>query len=725
MKLLTTLLPVFTASLLMAQNQGDTLKIKNLEGVTITTYRQEQTLKQLPEVNETYIIGGRKSEVINVQDLPANLSEKTGRQIFAKIPGAFIYDMDGSGNQVNLATRGLDPHRSWEFNIRQNGVMTNSDIYGYPASHYSMPMEAIKNVELVRGTAALQYGAEFGGMINYVIKTADTTRAVSFESINTAGSFGLFSSYNALGGKIGKLTYYAYYHRRTSDGYRDNSRSESEAQFVSLNYDFTKNLSLRAELGRSNYIYQIPGPLTDSMFMENPRQSTRSRNYFNPDIYVPSLTLHWQISERTTLNWIVSGVFGERSSVQFEGFADKADVIDPLTLQYKNRIVDIDRFESKTSELRLLHHYQIGSKKNVASAGIRYFDNDMHRRQQGKGTTGTDYDLTLTGDFGRDMYYRSNSIAFSVENMIYLTSKFTVSPGFRYEYGKTDMLGYISYLDPQDIPNEIKHRVPAFGLNLQYKFDDYSRVYAGISQAYRPVLFKDIVPGSTLERANKDLKNAFGYNAEIGVSGRLKEWLKYDLTYFQIQYNNRLGNLVLTDGNTSYIYKTNIGNSRTNGVEFYTEVTPFKTRTTMISFFTATAWMNAVYDDAQLAVGSENADVSGNKVESVPEWISRSGLSFAYKTFKANLQYSYVGETYSDPTNTETPTANGAKGIVPAYGVWDLNMSVAFGGHLLLRAGINNLFDKQYFTKRPLFYPGPGVWSSDGRGVVVSLAVKI
>src|SRR5690606_11534675 len=122
MKLLTTLLPVFTASLLMAQNQGDTLKMKNLEGVTITTYRQEQTLKQLPEVNETYIIGGRKSEVINVQDLPANLSEKTGRQIFAKIPGAFIYDMDGSGNQVNLATRGLDPHRSWEFNIRQNGV---------------------------------------------------------------------------------------------------------------------------------------------------------------------------------------------------------------------------------------------------------------------------------------------------------------------------------------------------------------------------------------------------------------------------------------------------------------------------------------------------------------------------------------------------------------------------------------------------------------------------
>lgn len=70
------------------------------------------------------------------------------------------------------------------------------------------------------------------------------------------------------------------------------------------------------------------------------------------------------------------------------------------------------------------------------------------------------------------------------------------------------------------------------------------------------------------------------------------------------------------------------------------------------------------------------------------------------------------------------PTANGARGIVPSYGLLDLNFSFRFADHFILRAGVNNLFDKQYFTKRPLFYPGPGVWSSDGRSVVVSLGVK-
>lgn len=706
---------------LSAQVNQDSLKNVQLKQTTVTAYKQDQSVKALPGVHQTYIIGGRKSEVINVQDLPANIAEKNGRQIFAKVPGVFVYDMDGSGNQVNIATRGLDPHRSWEFNVRQNGVVINSDIYGYPASHYSPPMESVKNVEMVRGTAALQYGAEFGGMINYVTKTADTTRAFSFETMNTVGSFGLLSSYNAVGGRKGKWTYYGYIQRRTSEGYRDNARSTSEAQYVNIQYQINRRMNLTMELGRNNYVYQLPGPLTDSMFFANPRQSTRSRNFYQPDIYVPSIHFNWQISDRTQLNWIVSGLYGSRNSVEFEGFADRADAVDPATNQWRNRVVNIDNFDSKTSELRLLHHYQIGRFKNVVAAGIRYFNNDMHRRQQGKGTNGTDFDLSITGDWGRNMWYRSESIAFSVENMIYLTDRFIVSPGFRYEYGKTDMTGFISYLDPQDIPNRIDHNIPALGINTQYLLTENARLYAGISQAYRPVLFKDIIPGSTLERANKDLKNAFGYNLELGSSGRLRNVLKYDITLFRVQYNNRLGNIVVNENGTNYILKTNIGNSYTNGVEFFAEAYAYRSPISQVSVFSSTSFMEAKYQDAQLAVGTENRDISGNTVESVPRWISRNGLNAAYKKWNGVLQYSYVAESFSDPLNTVEPTANGARGIVPAYGVWDFNMSYRVFPNLVLRAGVSNLLDHQYFTKRPLFYPGPGVWSSDGRGWNISM----
>lgn len=719
------LVSAFCLFIFCVNAQDDTIRVRTLDDVIIKSYKQPVIAKNLPDVHGTYIIGGRKSEVIETQEISANIAEKTGRQIFARIPGAFIYDMDGSGNQVNFATRGLDPHRSWEYNVRQNGIMINSDIYGYPASHYSPPMEAIKNIEIVRGTASLQYGAEFGGMINYVLKSPDTTRKIGFESINSIGSFGLLSSYNAVGGKIGRLTYYSYYHRRVSDGYRTNANSDAQGQFVGLQYNFSEKLILKAETGRSQYLYHIPGPLTDSMFYNNPRQSTRSRNYYSPDIYVPSFVLQWVPNINTQIEAKLSGVFGYRNSVEFEGFANRNDVIDTLTNQYKHRVVNRDKFNSKTAELRLIHHYQLRNIKNVLSASTSYFHNNMQRRQQGKGTTGSDYDLTIEGNWGRDLEYATRSIAFTIENLTYITPHFSVSPGFRYEHGKTDMTGTISYLDPAQIPNRITHDIPLFGINAQVKFNNSNRIYGGISQAYRPVLFKDIIPASTLERANKDLKDAFGYNAELGINGTLSDFMKFDITLFRIVYKNKLGNLLLTEAGSSYIYKTNIGDSETNGIEFFAEIMALQTRSTYISLFTSTSLMQAKYRNAFIAVGNENKDISGNEVESVPRIISRNGLNLGYKTIRFSFLYSFVSETFSDPTNVEIPTANGAKGIVPAYGIFDLNCSIRLTDYVFVRAGVNNILNKQYFTKRPLFYPGPGVWSSDGRSMMVSIGIRI
>ena len=697
-----------------------------LENVNIAGYRQNQTVKQMNDIHLGFIYSGKKNEVINLVGLPANIAEKTGRQIFAKIPGAFIYDMDGSGNQVNIATRGLDPHRSWEFNVRQNGVIINSDMYGYPASHYSMPMEAVKNIELVRGTAALQFGAQFGGMINYVLKTPDTTKTLSFESINSAGSFGLLSTYNSIGGKKGKITYFGYYHKRISQGYRDNSKSNSDGQFISIAIDLKRNMSLRFELGRSNYLYKLPGPLTDEMFKTNPRQSTRDRNYYSPSIYVPSIFWNYKLTPDTEIYWTISGLYGDRKSVLFEGFADKRDQLNTTTNQYAHRIVDIDEFNSRTSELRIEHHHKLADKKNVIVAGIRYFNNNMNRRQRGIGTTGTDYDLTVEGDFGRNLNYFSRSVSFSIENMIYLTDKFSVSPGLRYEYGQTDMTGYISYLDPDDIPNVIKHRIPSLGMSMQYKVDGNNRIYGSFSQAHRPVLFKDVIPGSILERANKNLKNAFGYNAEIGISGWFYRVFKYDITLFDLQYNNRLGKLLDTDpdGN-SFIFQTNIGNSRTLGIESYMEYFPYKTEKASISIFSSNSTMQGKYANAVIVMGTENRDITGNKLESVPALISRSGVNFGYKGFYSTMLYSYVSQTFSDPANTITPTSNGANGIVPHYGILDINASLLVKGMYTLRFGANNILNHQYFTKRPLIYPGPGVWSSDGQGFVFSFGIKL
>lgn len=703
----------------------DSLKTNPLHEIVIYG-KSYENIHRLPKSGTTYLWAGTKNEVISIQQLDANIAEKTPRQIFAKVPGVFVYDMDGSGNQVNIATRGLDPHRGWEFNIRKNGVITNSDMYAYPASHYSMPMEAVDRIEIVRGTGSLQYGAQFGGMINYVSKGPDTTKTISFESTNTIGSFNLMSTYNAIGGAIGKFQYYVYYSKRHSDGYRDQAESDSDAQALLLIYRPNKKLSLTTEIARSYYLYRTPGPLTDSMFHANPRQATRSRNYFCPEIFVPSIKFDYDVTSRWHISTTFSAVLGNRSSVQFDKGATIVDKIDPATDQFAARQVDIDNFNSYTVAVRSRYDYTIGNVKSILLAGVEIFDNDLHRRQLGKGTTGTDYTLErTTPGWGRDLHFKTDNVAIFVENSFEVLPRFIVKPGMRFENGTSVMSGVINYPVQGGFPDAIKHNFPLLGLSMDYTFSNNTNVYGGFSQAYRPVVFKDIIPGSIYESSSDDLKDAKGYNIDVGYRGH-KENLKWDVSLFQLRYDNRMG--VLYDGTdvngNALAKRTNIGDSRTRGAEIFLEYAWYLSRDAKLKIFTSTSYFDARYLTAVVRNGKENMDVTGNRVESVPEWISRNGISLQYKLVSLSALYSYTVKSFADPLNTVTPSASGSVGVVPSYGILDVNASVRVADNILFRLNLNNVLNEVYFTKRPTMYPGPGVWSSDGRSMNCSFSVR-
>lgn len=722
--ILTLVLVASLAPALAQSKRTDSLRSHTLETVQVLGNRPV-VVQTMPDVQGTYLMAGRRSEVIRLADIDADITQKSPRQLLARIPGLFVYDMDGTGNQMNVATRGLDPHRSWEINLRQNGVITNSDVYGYPASHYSPPAESIERIEFVRGTASLQYGAQFGGMLNAITKQADTTRRFGFKSINSVGSFGTRATYNALSGRVGKLTYYGYAYWRHSDGYRQNSQSDAQAQYARLQYRISNRLMLSAEVGRSRYLFHIPGPLTDSMFRADPRQSTRTRNYFNPDIWVPSAQLDWQISPKTRLQWVTSAVLGARNSVQIDALATVTDLPDSKTGQYRQRQVDIDNFNSYTTEARLLHSFQIGTIPVTAVGGIQLMHNNLNRRQLGKGTTGSDFDLSLTAPFGRDLWLYTRNVAAFAEGQFRLTPRLTVSPGIRIENGLTQMRGTISYYDPGNLPNDIAHKFALLGVSGQYRVSNQVRVYGGWSQAYRPVIFKDIIPASVYERVDKNLRDATGYNAEIGIEGH---WagVHLNVSAFDLLYRNRLGTLVLVDEKgQAYTFRTNIGDSKSRGVEVLLEGQLARFGRVTVSGFTSTAFMDARYQNARVSTGTDNVSVDGNEVESAPRLTSRNGLTLRYRSASLTMQYSYVSRTYSDALNTPTVSANGARGPVPAYGLLDVNATWRISPRLTLRGSVNNLTNESYFTKRPTFYPGPGIWPSDGRNAVLSVGFKL
>lgn len=715
------LFPFFT----FAQHADDSLKFNQLKEIVIESW-QKRDLTRITE-EKPFLSIGKKNEVIELSGLNTNITLKTGRQLFAKVPGIFIYDMDGSGNQVNISSRGLDPHRSWEYNVRQNSIMLNSDIYGYPASHYSPPMESIDKIEIVRGAAGIQYGAQFGGMINYITKEPDTSRPFFFESINTIGSYNTISSYNAISGTKNKWSYQAYYYKRHSDGYRDNSASDAEAYFGKLKYSFSKFNSIKFEIGKSKYVYQLPGALTDSMFISNPRKSTRKRNFYSPDIYVPSVTLDFKLSNQSNLTVILSGIFGARNSVLYDAFANVLDTINRSSGLYSNRQVDIDRFNSRTIDIQYKTEYRIGNIKNIINTGLLYINNNLRRRQLGKGTTGDAYNLNVENDFfKRDITLKSQNLAFFITNIIPIKKNLKIIPGIRYESGLSTMSGLISYLESSEIPKAINRNFILTGINADFKINAENTIYAGFSQGYRPVIFKDIIPSSVLERVADNLKDAKGYNADLGIRGKMFKHLQYDISLFSLLYKNRMGLLSIDDGNgNSYLYRTNIGDSRTNGIELFIQYKFLIAKDFFMGIFTSSSYMNGRYINGEIWNGSKNTSIADKQIESVPHLISRNGLELLYRNLTTSILYSYTSKSFSDPLNTITPSANGSRGIVPSYGLMDINTTFRANKHYLLRFGINNLFNKSYFTKRPTMYPGPGIWPSDGRNYYISFSFKI
>ncbi|MBK8956393.1 MAG: TonB-dependent receptor [Saprospiraceae bacterium] len=187
-----------------------------------------------------------------------------------------------------------------------------------------------------------------------------------------------------------------------------------------------------------------------------------------------------------------------------------------------------------------------------------------------------------------------------------------------------------------------------------------------------------------------------------------------------------MGTLAQTDDRGNLIiYRTNIGDSKTSGVESYLEWSEDVTDLFNLTASSAVSYMHGIYTNASVRSGNENVSINGNKVESVPDWIIRSQVNFKWRTCALSILHSYTSSTFADPLNTVNANSTGSVGWVPEYHLFDLSISIELSKSLKLTANASNLFDKSYFTKRPQFYPGPGIWPSDGRTLSATISVQL
>lgn len=713
--------------------------VSQLDEVRVVAARGLRELERLPEVEGTAIFAGKKTEVINLSQLDANLITNNTRQIFSKTPGVMVWENDGSGMQVGVAVRGLSPNRSWEFNVRQNGYDVSSDPFGYPEAYYNPPMEAVSQIQLVRGAASLQYGPQFGGLLNYVLKKPNATRPFSFETQQSTGSYGLFSSYNAISGTAGKLGYMTYAHYRRADGWRENSQYGVFNGYAMLQYAVTNKLKLGFELSRLYNESQQPGGLSDAQFAENARQSVRSRNWFSTPWTIPVLSAEYAFSDKTRLTWNAHGLVGQRNSIGFVRPINTPDAPDAGG-QLANRQIDRDHYRNWGSELRLLTSYRLLNQAHTLAAGIKYFNGYTLRQQQGRGDRGSDFNLNLTeAAFPRDLDLRVRNVAFFAENIFRLTPRWLLTPGLRLERLDNEIGGRLSFAasgaENRVAQTSTRHLL-LMGMGTEYRLTSSATLYANYSQAYRPLLFSDLTPGAVTDFVvDPNLRDSRGGNFDLGVRGNLQNFLNFDVSYFRMQYNDRVGTLtLLNEVGRPYQFRTNVGNSLSQGVEAYVEFDPIvalarRSKIGYLSLFVSASYTDARYVNLRTVSISNGqpteANLKDRRVENAPEFIGRFGANYSLKGLTLTALLNRVGKAYSDANNTEAPSANGQTGVIPAYRVIDVSATYRFAKRYNIRAGVNNLTDERYFTRRAGGYPGPGLLPGDGRNAYVSVGMSL
>ena len=708
--------------------------VEDLSEVVISAKKREVfQLSRLKDFEKTAIYAGKKTEVILVEQSMANLASNNARQIYSQIPGLNIYQNDDAGLQLHIGGRGLDPNRTSNFNTRQNNYDISADVLGYPESYYTPPSEAIEEIQIVRGAASLQYGTQFGGLVNFKLKSSTTYKPLEITSRNTFGTNNLYTNFSLISGNINDFKYLTFFNFKSGDGFRPNSKFDSSNFFFSLSKKI-KDLEVSFEITYLDYLAQQPGGLSDEMFSKDPFQSNRRRNWFELNWFLYNSKIDYQFSDNSNFNFNFFGLKAQRNALGF-----RSNRVSQIDSDDERDLIKGD-FQNFGFETRWLKKYKISKYNSVFLIGNKFYkSNNTSQQGPGSNSSGPEFNFRLDEypnySLQSNYNYPNENISFFTENIFYLSDNFSITPGARYEYIKTATEGSYKKINTDAAGNVIlnlstdssesrKRSFTLFGLGFSYKRSEKIEYYANISQNYRSVTFADISIINPAFSINPNISDEKGFTADLGVRGNVNEIVSFDLSFFNLSYQDRIGFVqrAYRDGSVKS-ERGNVGDASILGVESLIDLNLKEFSGINDNDYLLNVFLNFSFIDSEY-IRSEEPGVTGKKVEFIPNSNIKTGLKFGYKNFLFSTQYTFLSSQYTDSSNAIAGNLSGVIGLIPSYEIVDISSSF-LTGRFKFELGINNLFDKAYYTRRATGYPGPGIITSPNRNIYFTTQVKI
>ena len=624
----------------------------------------------------------------------------TTSEALRKVAGLHVRDEEGFGLRPNIGIRGLNPTRATKVLLLEDGIPLTYAPYGDNASYYHPPIDRFERLEVLKGGAQIAYGPQtVGGAVNYLTPRppAQPTGALTL----TGGNRDYFNGHGSYGATLGRTGFLLDYMRKQGDGSRENLNHKLNdvngkvVQGVGASQTLTFRGNYYSE--DSNVTYS---GLRQDEYLANPRANPFRNDFFYADRYGASATHALAMSGNAAMTtnvywssfrrhwWRQSSNSNERPN----------DASDPLCGGMANLSTTcgnqgrLREYYAWGVEPRLTVHHRTFGVASETDFGVRaHFENQDRVQQNGDTATARSGVLVESN-------VRTNAAYATFAQNRFLFGGWTVTPGVRVEhvqYARTNRLGNAGAGVTGD--TQLTRMIP--GLGVSHTTGEQVTMFAGVHRGFAPPRTEDIISNAG---GVVDLDPELSWNYEAGIRSTLRPGVSVDTTVFRMDYENQVVPASLAGGVGATL--TNGGETLHQGFELRAQID-----SAPIIGSAHDVYLRIAYTYLPIAEftgrrfsnisGFGGVSVSGNRLPYAPEQMAVVGVGYSHSALDMRLEAVRTSDQFADDLNTVVPSADGQRGLIPGYTVWNAAVNYTVSRTTLF-VTVKNLLDELFIVDR-------------------------
>ena len=620
-----------------------------------------------------------------------------------KATGVNVRDEEGFGLRPNIGIRGLNPTRSSKVLLLEDGVPLAYAPYGDNASYYHPPIERYRGIEVLKGSGQIMYGpSTVGGVINYITPEPPDNFGGSVTLLG--GNRDYLNGHILLGGTWKKVGLLADYMRKQGDGARDNTHSKLD----DFNFKAATSIGTRQTISFKVNRYAEDSNVTYSglrldEYQADPRQNPFKNDFFYGNRFGASIRHTYAINSRML---VATNAYGSQfsrdwwrqSSNSGQRPNDKADAACGGMANLNTTCGNEGRLRDYTTwgvEPRLRISWNSGPLANETDLGVRVHFETQERRQQNGATPYSRSGVVVENN-------RRTNEAYSafVQNK-FLFGKFTITPGARVERVFFDRLNRLGNNGTgAQGRTDLTQVVP--GIGVAYNANDAITVFAGVHRGFAPPRTEDVISntGGVVE-----LDPELSWNYELGVRTLPLRGVRFDATFFRMDYENQIIPASLAGGIGAAL--TNAGETLHQGMEISSRLDLGTLVGSRHNVYVRTAY---TYLPRAEFVGKRFSNVSGfntvlitgNRLPYAPKNLLNMGFGYSHTSgIDVLFEAVHLGDQFGDDLNTIASTADGQRGLIPASTTWNAAFNYRYEPlHSTFFVTIKNVMNDTFLVDR-------------------------